>query len=155
MVRLVMTVTMALLLVSPHVAAEQADPLATIEVRRQGFKDMGAAFKGIRDQFRRPKPALVMIREYTKPLVNYSKEPVLESWFPQGSGPGPGVDTEALPVIWERPGDFAALWDAYVQATGKLQAAVAAGNLDAAREGAREVGNTCAKCHDTFRQAED
>lgn len=155
MARFVVAFATALLFASPLVSAEQSDPAAAIEIRRQGFKDMGAAFKGIRDQFRRPKPALVMIREYTKPLVNYSKEPVLESWFPQGSGPAPGVDTEALPVIWEKPGDFAALWEDYVQATGKLQTAVAAGDLDAARQWTREVGNSCSSCHDTFREETD
>lgn len=135
-------------------SGEAMDVAAVIEMRRQGFKDMGAAFKGVRDQFRRPKPVMVMIREYTKPLVRYSKEPVLENWFPEGSGPGQGVDTEALPVIWERQEDFAAHWEDYVIAAGKLQAAVASKDLDATREQTRLLGDTCKSCHDIFREEE-
>lgn len=152
--------SVVLLLVTPLVfggeasKADSPDPATVIEMRRQGFKDMGAAFKGVRDQFRRPKPVMVMIREYTKPLVRYSNEPVLEHWFPEGTGPDQGIETEALPVIWERPEEFAALWEDYTAATSDLQAALASGDMGIARDQARKVGETCTSCHDVFRAEE-
>lgn len=145
----------ALLCIAPWVCAQQPDAATVIEMRQQGYKDMGAAFKGIRDQYRRPKPVMVMIREYTRPLVRYSREPVVEKWFPAGSGPEAGIETEALPVIWERPEEFAARWQDYVDAAGRLQTAAKTGDLDATRERTRELGETCGGCHDTFREEED
>ena len=124
-------------------------------MRQQGFKDMGAAFKSIRDQFRRPKPVLVMLREYTKPLIRYSREPVLDNWFPVGTGPEAGYETDALPVIWERFDEFSARWEDYIQAAERLQESINTRDLDAVRTKARELGETCKGCHDTFRKPED
>jgi len=148
------TIAIAVLL-SPAVSAQSADPMVTVEMRQQGFKDMGAAFKGVRDQFRRSRPVMVMIREYSRPLLRYSREPVIENWFPQGTGPGEGIETEALPVIWERPDEFAARWEDYILAAENLQSAVVSGDLEATRERVREMGDTCSGCHDTFREEED
>lgn len=146
----------ALLANAPLLAfAQDPDVAAAIEMRQHGFKDMGAAFKGIRDQFRRPKPMVVMMREYTRPLTRYSKEPVLEKWFPAGSGPEAGIETQALPIIWEKPREFAARWQDYVEAAGNLQAAVSSGDLDVTRQRTRVLGKTCGGCHDTFRLDED
>lgn len=150
-------ITLILAASAPLASSEQAnmsdslDPATVIEMRRQGFKDMGAAFKGVRDQFRRPKPVMVMISEYTKPLVRYSKEPVLKTWFPEGSGPGQGVETDALTVIWEKPDEFSARWEDYITAVEALQIAVKSRDLNATREQARKVGDTCTSCHKTFR----
>ena len=145
-----------MILVSSLASAQaSADPAATIEMRHQGFKDMGAAFKGIRDQFRRPKPVMVMIKEYSRPLVRYSKEPVIEKWFPQGSGPDQGIETQALPVIWERFDEFTARWEDYISAAENLQSAVASRDLDVTRQRTRELGDACSACHDVFRAEED
>ena len=137
------------------VADDPLTPEQVIGMRQQGFKDMGAAFKGVRDQFRRPKPVLVMLREYTRPLIRYSREPVVENWFPAGTGPETGLETEALPVIWERFNEFSSLWQDYVQATEQLQVSINAGDLDDARDRTRELGETCKGCHDIFRKPED
>lgn len=149
-------VVVGLLFASSVVSAQiEEDPAGVIEMRRQGFKDMGAAFKGVRDQFRRSKPVMVMIKEYSRPLLRYSREPVIEKWFPQGSGPDQGIETEALPVIWERPDEFSALWQDYVTAAENLSSAVASRDLDLVRQRTREVGESCSACHDVFRAEED
>ena len=149
-------VVVGLLFASSVVSAQaEEDPAGVIEMRRQGFKDMGAAFKGVRDQFRRSKPVMVMIKEYSRPLLRYSREPVIEKWFPQGTGPDQGIETEALPVIWERPDEFSALWQDYVTAAENLSSAVASRDLDLVRQRTREVGESCSACHDVFRAEED
>jgi cytochrome c556 len=134
------------------VSADPLDPKQAIEMRQQGFKDMGAAFKGVRDQFRRSRPVMVMLREYSRPLERYANEPILERWFPVGSGPELGIETEALPVIWDQFDDFSALWHDYVDASGRLQTAVRDGDIDTVRLRAREMGDTCSSCHDRFRK---
>ena len=136
-------------------AAESPGPDEIIEMRQQGFKDMGAAFKSVRDQFRRPKPVLVMLREYTKPLIRYSREPIVENWFPVGTGPEAGYETEALPEIWQQFDEFSMRWDDYVQAAERLEASINARDLEAARDRTRELGETCKGCHDSFRKPED
>ena len=88
-------------------------------------------------------------------MVRYSKEPVLKNWFPQGSGPAQGVDTEALAVIWEKPEEFAALWEDYIAAANNLQEAVYSKDIGATREALRKVGDTCSSCHDVFRAEEE
>lgn len=143
----------ALLFVAPSIVVNAASPTAieAIDMRQRGFKDMGAALKGLRDQFRRPKPVMVLIREYARELERYSAEPVMEKWFPAGAGPGQGLDTAARPEIWANLDEFARLWNEFSEASTRLRVAVTAGDMDATRQRAKEIGETCSRCHENFR----
>ncbi|HSD68551.1 MAG TPA: cytochrome c [Woeseiaceae bacterium] len=76
----------------------------------------------------------------------------LQQLFPAGSNV---EDSDALPVIWEKPEEFAAAIDKAVAATQKFVAAAESGDKEAISSAFREVGGSCRGCHDTFRVPQD
>jgi len=69
--------------------------------------------------------------------------------FPAGSG---GGDTAALPVIWEKPDDFAKVAAAFETASANLASVAGGGDMPAIAAAFGELGRTCAGCHQTFRK---
>ncbi|MDP6572266.1 MAG: cytochrome c [Rhodospirillales bacterium] len=69
--------------------------------------------------------------------------------FPAGSGTG---DTEALPVIWEKPGEFEEKIKALEDATAKLFGAARKGDMAKIGAAAGAVGKSCGGCHKLFRK---
>ena len=61
------------------------------------------------------------------------------------------VDTEALPVIWENPDDFAAKAAALQEAATAFAATAAGGDQAATLGGLRNLGGACGNCHDSYR----
>ncbi len=76
----------------------------------------------------------------------------LHRLFPAGSNV---EDSDALPVIWEKPEEFAAAIDKAVAATQKFAAATESGDKEAISNAFRDVGGSCRGCHDTFRVPQD
>ncbi|MDM7859842.1 cytochrome c [Alteromonas sp. ASW11-36] len=64
---------------------------------------------------------------------------------------GFGVDTEALPKIWENMDDFTAKANDLVEASRALQAVVLAGDDSLYRGAIGDVGKTCKACHDAYK----
>lgn len=84
--------------------------------------------------------------KHAQGLANGAAE--LKRLFPAGSNV---KDSDALPVIWEQPEDFAAAIDKAVAATNKLVDAAAGGDKAAIAAAFKEVGGACRGCHDKFR----
>lgn len=83
-------------------------------------------------------------------LANGTKE--FDYLFPEGSNVG---ESEALPVIWEEPDEFAAAI-AKVQEAAAAFVAIAESDDTEAIDGAfRNLGGACRGCHDKFRVAHD
>ena len=79
-------------------------------------------------------------------ITNLSNLTVL---FPEGSAVG---DTEALPVIWEKNGDFQAILMKAVATATDMKAAAEAGDADAYMTAIKTIGGFCGECHQTFRK---
>lgn len=69
--------------------------------------------------------------------------------FQAGSNVG---DSEALPVIWEKPDEFAAALKAAEDASENFLEVVAGGGDAGAAF--RDLGKSCSGCHDNFRVAQ-
>lgn len=65
------------------------------------------------------------------------------------------VNTEALPVIWEQPDDFAQKAKALEDAANTFAGVAAGGDQAATLGGLRALGGTCGNCHDTYRVDEE
>lgn len=90
------------------------------------------------------------LARHAEGLANGAAE--LKYLFPAGSD----VDgSEALPVIWEEPGDFQEAIDKAMAATTAFSEAVAGGDRAAIGSAFREVGAACKGCHDRFRLDDD
>ncbi len=72
--------------------------------------------------------------------------------FPEGSNIG---ESEALPVIWEKPEEFAAAIVKVQDASLVFVDAAESGDAEAISGAFRELGMACRDCHDQFRVAQD
>lgn len=63
----------------------------------------------------------------------------------------PNGNGDALPVIWEKPQEFAAEQEKFLNAVNQLNEAAQTGRLDEIKAKFGEVGASCQACHDTFR----
>lgn len=76
----------------------------------------------------------------------------IERLFPSGSNV---EGSDALPIIWEQPEQFAAAIEKAVAATSKFVEATESGDKEAIAVAFRDVGGSCRGCHDTFRVPQD
>ncbi len=68
-----------------------------------------------------------------------------------------GLDSEALPVIWEKPAEFQAKIEALIEGAAELgRIASAEGTAEGAiKGGIGKLGQACGSCHDDFRVDHD
>jgi cytochrome c556 len=117
--------------------------------RTAKFKEIGKANKAIGEELKKDAPSMQVVAANADTLDAHARE--LPSWFPGTTGPEPGIKSEALPAIWERPAEFKTRAATFAAATAELKAAAATGDVAKARAAADAVRPTCKGCHDTFR----
>ena len=83
-------------------------------------------------------------------LANSAME--LGNIFPEGSNVG---ESEALPLIWEEPEEFAAAIVKVQDASLEFVEAAENGDAEAIGGAFRNLGMACRGCHDQFRVAHD
>ena len=62
-----------------------------------------------------------------------------------------GVESEALPVIWTKPNEFAAKGEALLEKASELGRLARAGEEGALKGGIAALGQACGSCHKAFR----
>jgi len=65
------------------------------------------------------------------------------------------VETEALPIVWEKPNELAEKMQALVEAANTFADTAAGGDQAATLAGLRALGGACGNCHDVFRVDDD
>lgn len=126
-------------------APAHADGPDLIAVRKAGQDLINGNFAYIR--------SVVAAKGEVKPLEVPAQAiakwaPVFPSLFPPGTDKG---ETRALPAIWSDPAGFQKAADALKAAALKLADAAKAGDADAVTADTKELGDTCAACHKSFR----
>jgi cytochrome c556 len=120
-----------------------------VEARALHMKDLGGAFKAVRDQAKR-EPANVSLMQMSAAEVELASQD-LSSWFPRGTGPETGLKMRALAEVWTDEADFAAAAVAFRDEAKKLNDLAKAGDVTGVREQASVVRKTCGGCHDAYR----
>lgn len=136
----------------PLVAAAP-DPVAVqraVDARVAKYKQIGKANKAIKDELAQGQPNLVNVQANARVIEALAKQ--IPSWFPPGTGQQPGVNSEALPVIWQQVPTFKQRAAGLAGTAHQVAAVAGTGNLDATRAAAANIGLACKACHDTFRQ---
>jgi cytochrome c556 len=135
-------VAMALLIGAGSAMAQAPDPIAA---RKEIFKSFGAAAREP-GQMLRGETAFDLAKAQNLLKVLAEGAPKLPPLFPESSKTG---DTKALPVIWEKKGDFDAL---FVKLAADATAAQANIKDEASfkTELPKVMGN-CGTCHNTYR----
>ena len=133
-------------------AAVDADPamVEAAEAREEGFKSLGRNFKTIKDNMDAGNAASDAALAAIDEVEVLADD--LPNWFPEGSAPETGTDTEALPAIWEEPDAFQAKVSDFQAAVTELGAAGESGDAAAISAAFGNVGKTCGSCHDDFRE---
>jgi cytochrome c556 len=116
------------LIVAPSVLVAAVSD--TIQNRQKNYKKIGASFKGLNDELRKPAPSIAVIRTHANNLNTASL--AVTNAFPKGSGQDSGVKTGA-------------------SASRGLNAASRGSDLGQIRTAMSKVGPTCKACHDQFR----
>src|ERR1044071_6743503 len=80
-----------------QVSGADMTPEQVIKARQSNLKDLGGAFKTVRDQLKLSTPNIAEIREAAQQIDNLSQDQ--KHWFPKGTGPETGVKTAAKPEI--------------------------------------------------------
>lgn len=140
-----------LMLTVQGVADAQAAAPDSIRARQQNFKAMGAAFKAINDQIRKPVPDVTLLRQQSAQLSTLSARFASQNWFPKGSGPESEQKTKASPDIWAQSQKFAGMRSALNMQAKQLSGAAATGDVTRIKLAVKGVGQSCAACHKQFR----
>ena len=75
--------------------------------------------------------------------------------FPEGSGPGPGIETDAKPEIWKDREKFMAAMKNWQTESSELVDVAKKGDMEAFKTQFMEVGKACGACHDNYRVKHD
>ena len=127
------------LLASPLAASE-----GDVKYRQHTMKAVGGHMQALVDILRRDVSHTDLLPIHANALAALSE--TTPKLFPPGSD---GMDTDALPAVWENPEDFAKRVDTFRKATANLREVVAGGgNLGPA---VKQVGQSCKGCHDNYR----
>jgi cytochrome c556 len=124
-----------------------------IENRQYNMKDMGSAFKSIKDEVRSGSDDRTLLFYSAKSVQTSAQSH--EHWFPAGSGPELGIETRALPEIWLQPDVFVAGVAEFIDESNKLVTAVQSKDTAVHAEQLKRTADTCKTCHDQFRSPED
>ncbi len=144
---------MAVLSVAAFTAPLLAASADTIHTRSAGYKAMGAAFKTVVDELRGSSPQIAPIQKAARKIRDVSRNQY--NWFPEGSGPQPGVKTHAKAEIWSQPVQFRTAQDNFASQAEAFERAAKSGDIDAIRGEMRKLGGACKGCHDNFRTQDD
>jgi cytochrome c556 len=134
-------------------AEEEFDPKPVIEGRQAALRDIGAAFKGINDEFKKSQPALGLIRQYARQIEELSTQQ--KFWFLKGTGPESDIETLAKPEIWQHPTEFKAGQAAMSEQAAKLAKVASGDDLGAIKTQWQALGKTCKGCHDKYREEDE
>lgn len=136
-------------------ADAQSGAERAVAARKAKFKDMGAAFKAVNDQVRRPTPDLGAVRAGAAKIAGHAGDLARNDWFPRGTAAGGALKTSARPEIWSQAGDFRKARLSLRAASGQLVAASRGGDSGAIRAAVKTMGEACGGCHQRFRVKDD
>ena len=120
-----------------------------IKARQKALKSVGGAFKDISDELKADAPDITKIQTAAANIPTLVEG--MENWFPEGTGPDSGVETDALPVIWESKEDFQQKTSDMQTAAANLNTVAQGGDAAAIGAAFKETGGTCKACHDKYR----
>lgn len=136
------------LLVGVATANQQA-----VETRQHNLKDLGGAFKAVRDELRKPQPNMTQITQSAGQIDQLVGK--MSNWFPKDSAPGAGIETDAKPEIWSDPKGFTAALTKLQAEAPKLLTLAKANDADGLKKQVGAVGAACKGCHDKYRVPEE
>ncbi len=138
---------------APRGKAAAMAPADVVKARQAGFKELGAAFKAVRDGTAASEMPMAIMQQSANKIK--ATAAALPTWFPAGSGGTATLKSAAKPEIWSKPAEFRTAHSNFATQANAFQVAVATGNADNIKAAFRSLGGTCKGCHDNFKVAEE
>lgn len=131
----------------PAAMPAATDVAAFMKARHENYEMLGANMKVLQDNFRSETPDMTAANAAAVNVKAFAD--AMGDWFPAGTGPDSGIESEAKANIWTDRATFDA-----AHAKLKDEAAKLAAATDAAAFKAQfpATGGSCKNCHDTFRE---
>jgi cytochrome c556 len=146
----------ALVLLAASTAAFAADEPPNMVKYRQNFMKANSAHLGMIAAVVKGEVSLTdEVEENAEALAELGEmlNANLQQLFPEGTAKGSGVETRALPAIWEKWGDFEQVAMRFQQETAKLAEIAEDGDMAAIGQQVGVLGKEgCGACHETFRE---
>lgn len=133
--------------------AQEMTAKERVEARQHQYRDMGGAFKSVRDQLRQKRPNIYLIQPTVMQIKDMADAQYL--WFPEGTGPDSGIEMEAKANIWTDAAGFKKAQDNFSAVIPKFVELAYANDIEGLKKHYRVVGEACKACHDTYREEED
>jgi cytochrome c556 len=132
------------------VAVAQLSPSEVVASRVGGYRETGTAFKSLNDQLKAGTPVKFVMRRAAKTIAKTARDQY--NWFPAGSGPAAGLKTKAKAKVWSDAALFKEAQTRFQREADLLVIAVETDDIGQIKKRARAVGETCASCHQKFRE---
>jgi cytochrome c556 len=133
--------------------ADELTGQQAVDARQHNLKDLGGAFKAIRDQVRKSQPDMTQVQQAAEQIDQLAAD--MKAWFPKGSEPTEDVETDAKAEIWSDPSGFAHVLAKFQQEVPKLLTLAKASDAAGLRKQVATVGAACKGCHDKYRVPQD
>ena len=124
-----------------------ADDAGEIKYRQSVMKSVGGHMGGIVGILKSTTGNAANLQLHTDGMLALSG--IAGTVFPAGSDFG---ETTALPVIWEKPAEFAMAIKQFQDAAKGMAAAGKSGDMAAVGAALGPLGKSCKNCHENFRE---
>ncbi len=131
----------------PAAMPAATDVAAFMKARHENYEMLGANMKVLQDNFRSDTPDMTAANAAAVNVKAFAD--AMGNWFPAGTGPDSGIESEAKANIWTDRATFDAAHSRLMEEAGKLAAATDAAAFKAQFPA---TGGSCKNCHDTFRE---
>lgn len=142
-----LTACAALMAVTFAVPAAYADDAGEIKYRKSVMKAVGGHMGAIVGILKSSTGNAANLQLHTDGMLALSG--IAGTVFPAGSDFG---DTEALPVVWEKPAEFAKAIKQFQDAAKGMAAAGTSGDMAQVGAALGPLGESCKNCHENFRE---
>lgn len=131
----------------PAAMPAATDVASFMKARHDNYEMLGANMKVLQDNFRSETPDMTAANAAAVNVKAFAD--AMGDWFPAGTGPDSGIESEAKANIWTDRATFDAAHARLKEEAGKLAAATDAAAFKAQFPA---TGGSCKNCHDTFRE---
>lgn len=131
------------------IAASNPSLSDLIANRREHMAEMNSAMLELGQQIAGGRASRAVVVAQADRIATLA--PSIPSWFRRGSGIESGLETAALPAIWQKSPDFVARAAGLAAAARGLQTLARRGSAADVAAQARAVDRACVACHRDFR----
>jgi cytochrome c556 len=151
LIKTTLTLCTALMSLGVFAPAAFANDEGEIKYRKSVMKSVGGHMGAIVGIMKTETANAAHLQLHADAIANLSS--IVPDLFPAGSDFG--ADTTVLPVIWQKPDDFAKAVKQLQDAAADMSAAAKTGDMAQVGPAIGKLGESCKNCHENFREKKE